>query len=57
MKALSTVQLRYDPLQLGLCKETEGRERERERDRVKHSESVRGFKAPGLARAFHGLQI
>lgn len=36
------------------------REREWEKDRVKqalHSESVRGFKAPGLARAFHGLQI
>lgn len=31
MKALSTVQLRYDPLQLGLCKETEGREREKNR--------------------------
>lgn len=61
MKALSTVQLRYDPLQLGLCKETEGRERENEKktglNRHCHSESVRGFKAPGLARAFHGLQI
>ncbi len=33
MKALSTVQLRYNPLQLGLCKETEGRERERMRKR------------------------
>lgn len=61
MKALSTVQLRYDPLQLGLCKETEGRERENEKktrlNRHCHSDSVMGFKASGLARAFHSLQI